>query len=848
MSESDDTSTKTLLMNGVQAFHDQVATKLQRSLGRPLPQMEVRVKNLTIEAEVIVGRHEDGRELPTLTHTIKTAALKLSAKKHVMHKTILRNFSGVFEPGTLTLVLGQPSSGKSSLMKVLSGRFPQEKNVTVTGEVTYNGVPQSELRGRLPQFVTYVDQHDVHFPMLSVKETLEFAHAFTGGEMLRQGEDLLTNGSPEENLDALKIVQTLFKHFPDIIIEQLGLQNCQDTIIGNAMLRGVSGGERKRVTTGEMEFGMKYMTLMDEISTGLDSATAFDIITTQRSIATTLGKTVVISLLQPSPEIFALFDNVLLLNAGEVMYHGPRNRVLSYFENLGFRCPPHRDTADFLLDLGTNQQVKYQNSLPAGMTKHPRWSVEFGQQFEESMIYHDTLTRLDNPLRQDLVDNVMTYMDLMPEFHQPFQDNALTIFKRQMIIMLRNVAFIKGRGIMVIIVALLYGSTFYQVPPTKAQVALGVLFQSVVFLGFGQAAQIPTYCEAREIFYKQRGANFIRTPAYVVANSLSQIPWILAETLVFGSIVYYMCGFRSSVAAFVIFEILILLTLLVFAAWFFFITAVSPNLHIAKPVAMVTVLFFVIFAGFIVPKDEIPDYFVWIYWINPIAWCVRGFAVNQYRSDEFEVCVYEGVDYCTSYQMTMGEYALSLYDVPSDKSWVWLAMVFLVATYVIFLLLGSLVLEYKRYESPEHIILTAQPTKSIESDEYALATTPTSARKIPAMSARINDTVALSVRATKKFDPVVIAFQDLWYSVADPHNPKEALTLLKGISGYALPGSITALMGSTGAGKTTLMDVIAGRKTGGTVQGKIMLNGYEASDLAIRRSTGYCEQMDIHSE
>ncbi|OWY92955.1 Pleiotropic drug resistance protein transporter [Phytophthora megakarya] len=154
MSEPDDTSAKMLLMNGVQAFHDQVATKLQRSLGRPLPQMEVRVKNLTIEAEVIVGRHEDGRELPTLTHTIKTAALKLSAKKHVMHKTILRNFSGVFEPGTLTLVLGQPSSGKSSLMKVLSGRFPQEKNVTVTGEVTYNGVLQSELGGRLPQFVT----------------------------------------------------------------------------------------------------------------------------------------------------------------------------------------------------------------------------------------------------------------------------------------------------------------------------------------------------------------------------------------------------------------------------------------------------------------------------------------------------------------------------------------------------------------------------------------------------------------------------------------------------------------------------------------------------------------------
>ncbi|POM65183.1 ATP-binding cassette (ABC) Superfamily, partial [Phytophthora palmivora] len=264
---------------------------------------------------------------------------------------------------------------------------------------------------------------------------------------------------------------------------------------------------------------------------------------------------------------------------------------------------------------------------------------------------------------------------------------------------------------------------------------------------------------------------------------------------------------------------------------------------------MVSVLLFVIFAGFIVPADEIPGYFVWIYWISPIAWCVRGLAVNQYRSEEFDVCVYEGVDYCTKYQMKMGEYALSLYDVPSDKNWVWIAVVYLLATYFFSLLFGALVLEYKQYESPEHITLTAGTAEPLANDEYALATTPTRTRKIPAVGAQTNDSITLNLKTTtNKFDPVTIAFQDLWYSVSDPHNSKESLTLLKGISGYALPGSITALMGSTGAGKTTLMDVNAGRKTGGTIQGKILLNGYEASDLAIRRCTGYCEQMNIHSD
>ncbi|OWZ05203.1 Pleiotropic drug resistance protein transporter, partial [Phytophthora megakarya] len=98
------------------------------------------------------------------------------------------------------------------------------------------------------------------------------------------------------------------------------------------------------------------------------------------------------------------------------------------------------------------------------------------------------------------------------------------------------------------------------------------------------------------------------------------------------------------------------------------------------------------------------------------------------------------------------------------------------------------------------------------------------------------------------FTPVTLAFKNLWYSIPLPHHKHETIDLLKGITGYALPGTMTALMGSSGAGKTTLMDVIAGRKTGGTIKGEILLNGYPATELAIRRCTGYCEQQDIHSE
>ncbi|KAI9916521.1 hypothetical protein PsorP6_016794 [Peronosclerospora sorghi] len=164
-------------------------------------------------------------------------------------------------------------------------------NVTIQGEVTYNGIWQDDIKRRLPQFVTYVPQRDKHFPTLTVKETLEYAYRFCGRNKSVVVKDKLSNGIPEENKIALETSEALFAHNPEIVIGQLGLENYQDTIVGDAMLRGVSGGERKRVT-GEMEFGTNYVKLMDDISTGLDSAATYDILKTQRSITKKLQKTV----------------------------------------------------------------------------------------------------------------------------------------------------------------------------------------------------------------------------------------------------------------------------------------------------------------------------------------------------------------------------------------------------------------------------------------------------------------------------------------------------------------------------------------------------------------------------
>ncbi|KAG3126008.1 hypothetical protein PC128_g27279 [Phytophthora cactorum] len=283
-----------------------------------------------------------------------------------------------------------------------------------------------------------------------------------------------------------------------------------------------------------------------------------------------------------------------------------------------------------------------------------------------------------------------------------------------------------------------------------------------------------------------------------------------------------------------IFEFVLFVMNLAMGMWFFFLSSVGPNENVVTPLGMVSVLVFIIFAGFIVTKSQIPDYLIWAHWISPMTWSIRALSINQYRSDNMDVCVYDGIDYCKDYGKTMGVYYLDLFGIETEKYWIVYGIIYSLVIYVLFMVMSFLGLEYLRYEAPENVDVSEKP---LEDESYALLKTPKNARTPDASG----DYVVQLDNREKNFTPVTVAFEDLHYFVPNPKNPGEQLELLKGINGFAVPGTITALMGSSGAGKTTLMDVIAGRKTSGKITGKILLNGYEANDLAIHgRALGGC--------
>jgi ABC-type multidrug transport system ATPase subunit len=246
---------------------------------------------------------------------------------------ILAQMSGIIKPKSMTLVLGPPGSGKTSFLKLLAGRLPLNE---IGGSITINAAKYTEF---IPEKVVgFVSQVDDHVATLTVRETLTFAVNCMMPPVPKDDPDheLLSN------LQNLKV---------EMFLRLLGLKSCADTAVGNGLLRGVSGGERKRVTLGEMLIIPHLAYAMDEISTGLDSAATFDIAKRLRESTELLGHSYIISLLQPPPHVFDLFDDVVLLSQGHIVYHGPRERVMAYFASIDFVIPDHKDKCDFLQEV-----------------------------------------------------------------------------------------------------------------------------------------------------------------------------------------------------------------------------------------------------------------------------------------------------------------------------------------------------------------------------------------------------------------------------------------------------------------------------------------------------------------
>jgi ABC-type lipoprotein export system ATPase subunit len=285
------------------------------------------------------------------------------------------------------------------------------------------------------------------------------------------------------------------------------------------------------------------------------------------------------------------------------------------------------------------------------------------------------------------------------------------------------------------------------------------------------------------------------------------------DCITFGTILYFMVGLGPSLINYLIFMAIIFVFSVMMNEYLFVFSTIFKTKDMVQVISACLVFFFILFSGFIIAPNVIPDYYTWVYWYNPMAWAYRALLVNEYRS--------------SFYTEEEGDYILSFVgfvdsnDQPFKEVWVLYCFIYMSCHLVISVLLSALGLTYVRLKGESGV-----------SDDAVVGKT--------------NDSTSEPAEVQISFKPVTATFEDICYDVK-ASTSNEQLRLLHSVSGAFKSGRMCALMGSSGAGKTTLMDVVAMRKNSGTVQGDVRLNGFPQEAESFRRCSGYVEQFDVQT-
>jgi ABC-type multidrug transport system ATPase subunit/ABC-type multidrug transport system permease subunit len=603
------------------------------------------------------------------------------------------------------------------------------------------------------------------------------------------------------------------------------------------MKRGISGGQKKRLTTGEMLVGPMKTLFMDEISNGLDSSTTYQIIACLQHVAHIINATILVSILQPPPEAFDLFDDIILLAEGKIVYHGPRERVLDFFESCGFRCPERKGVADFLQEvISRNDQAQYWHG--GSQNTYSYHSVHmFSIKFNESKYGEILKEQLSMPLVKSKNHN-----DAIS-----FGTYSLTrwslfkaCFSREYLLMKRNSFVYVFKSIQLFTLASIAMTVFLRTRMETtdlidANYYMGALFYSLAIFYIDGLPEGAITVSRLAVFYKQRDLHFYPAWAYAIPSFILKVPLSILASIIWTCLTYFVIGYSLNIWRFFRQLILLFAVHLTSMSMFRFLASITRNLVAYNAASSFSLTFSFIFGGFIISRPSMPVWLKWAFWVSPLTYGEMGLAVNEFYSQRWQKML--------PMNTTIGEETLEEHGLKFSRHVFWIAVGALFCFTLVFNIGFTLALSFLKPPVSRAIISREKLNKRNASDD-----TNKSIDVLP-----LTSTESRKGRIALPFEPLTVAFLDLQYYIETPSAMKKRgfahkrLQLLHNITGTFRPGVLTALMGVSGAGKTTLFDVLAGRKTKGSIEGEIKIGGYPKVQKTFARISGYCEQNDVHS-
>ncbi|RHZ56971.1 hypothetical protein CDV55_104831 [Aspergillus turcosus] len=790
--------------------------------------------------------------VPRLIKGFLTRGRKGIGAGHQPLRTILDDFTGCVKPGEMLLVLGRPGSGCSTFLKVIGNQRAGYKSIE--GDVRYGGADAGLMADKYRSEVSYNPEDDLHYATLTVRDTLSFAlKTRTPGKASR---------IPGESR---KDYQNTFL---TAIAKLFWIEHALGTKVGNELIRGISGGEKKRVSIAEAMITKASTQCWDNSTKGLDASTALEYVQSLRTLTDMANVSTLVALYQASENLYNLFDKVMLIEEGKCAYYGSAQHAKAYFERLGFECPPRWTTPDFL----TSVSDPHARRVKSGWEDRvPRSGEDFQRVYRKSDTYRTALQEIDQFEKElDTQEHGREQArQKLPKknYTIPFYEQVIVLTRRQFLIIYGDKLTLVGKWSILTFQALIVGSLFFNLPPTSRGVFPrgGVMFLILLFNALLAMAELTATFESRPIMLKHKSFSFYRPSAYALAQVVVDVPLVFIQVTLFELIVYFMANLSRTPSQFFIQFLFIFILTMTMYSFFRALGAVSASLDVATRLTGVAIQALVVYTGYLIPPWKMHPWLKWLIWINPVQYAFEAVMSNEFYNLNIQCvtpwivpdgpnaqpghqsCAIQG---SSPDQLVVQGSSYIKAAFTYTRSHLWRNFGIIIAWFVFFVALtmvgtemqqpnkgGSSVTIFKRNEAPKEVEEAVKNKELPEDVESGQKENAANADPEKTQSGESGSEVKDIAQSTSIF-----TWQDVNYTIPYKGGQKK---LLQGVQGYVKPGRLTALMGASGAGKTTLLNALAQRVNFGVVTGTFLVDG-KPLPKSFQRATGFAEQMDIH--
>ncbi|KAL1497603.1 hypothetical protein ABEB36_008533 [Hypothenemus hampei] len=567
---------------------------------KPIP-LEDRV-SYTWSSLNVFANTETSRNESTFCFCCRTYPEQTFQKKH-----IVKNVSGTAYPGELLAILGSSGAGKTTLLNALTFRSP--KNITVSGTRCVNGTPVNSKA--LTSLSAYVQQDELFIGSLTVKEHLRFQ------ALVRMDRYI----SYEKRMKRV-----------DEVIHEMNLNKCENTCIGiPGRLKGISGGELKRLSFAAEVLTNPSLMFCDEPTSGLDSFMALNVVQTLKKMAHA-GKTVVCTIHQPSSELYAMFDKLLLMAEGRIAFLGTPEEADVFFRELEAPCPRNYNPADYfiqLLAIVPGNEESCRNAVNMICDKFQRSELGIKIALDAAMTSGEFLKHGETDI----------WINGGNGNKSPYKASWCAQFRavlwRSWLSIIKEPLLMKVRLLQTILVALVMGAIYYgQIINQDGVMNInGAIFMFLTNMTFQNVfAVINVFSTELPIFLREHKNGMYRTDVYFLGKTLADIPIFIFLPLLFLSITYFMIGLNSEMPRFFIACAIIVLVANAATSFGYFISCISSTLSMALSIGPPLLLPFLLFGGFLLNIESIPIYFEWLSYLSWFKYGNEALLINQWNN------------------------------------------------------------------------------------------------------------------------------------------------------------------------------------------------------------------------